>query len=236
MGFYFDTVVTIVLYGAPEGLLDEIWADCARYEQLLSKTIQGSDVDRINHAGGQPVQVDHETWEILRRAVEVSDSSGHDFSVTIAPLTALWDFTDGTNRMPTDEERLAALPLVNDDLLVLGENDTVTLPEGMEVDLGGIAKGYIADQIARSISEGMSTRSALSRMPLRSVSASVIPRAVITIPSLSYRSRISRLSPAASMSATLSSTVSGITTFSIPKPASHPIPISHRPPSFPKAP
>ena len=41
--------------------------------------------------------------------------------------------------MPTDEERLAALPLVNDDLLVLGENDTVTLPEGMEVDLGGIA-------------------------------------------------------------------------------------------------
>ncbi|MBQ9288797.1 MAG: FAD:protein FMN transferase [Clostridia bacterium] len=151
VGFYFDTVVTIVLYGAPEGLLDEIWADCARYEQLLSKTIQGSDVDRINHAGGQPVQVDHETWEILRRAVEVSDSSGHDFSVTIAPLTALWDFTDGTNRMPTDEERLAALPLVNDDLLVLGENDTVTLPEGMEVDLGGIAKGYIADQIAAAI-------------------------------------------------------------------------------------
>ena len=151
VGFYFDTVFTIVLYGAPEGLLDEIWADCARYEQLLSKTIQGSDVDRINHAGGQPVQVDHETWEILRRAVEVSDSSGHDFSVTIAPLTALWDFTDGTNRMPTDEERLAALPLVNDDLLVLGENDTVTLPEGMEVDLGGIAKGYIADQIAAAI-------------------------------------------------------------------------------------
>ena len=151
VGFYFDTVVTIVLYGAPEGLLDEIWADCARYEQLLSKTIQGSDVDRINHAGGQPVQVDHETWEILRRAIEVSDSSGHAFSVTIAPLTALWDFTGGTNRMPTDEERLAALPLVNDDLMILGENDTVTLPEGMEVDLGGIAKGYIADQIAEAI-------------------------------------------------------------------------------------
>lgn len=151
VGFYFDTVVTIVLYGAPEGLLDEIWADCARYEQLLSKTIQGSDVDRINHAGGQPVQVDHETWEILRRAIEVSDSSGHAFSVTIAPLTALWDFTDGTNRMPTDEERIAALPLVNDDLMILGENDTVTLPEGMEVDLGGIAKGYIADQIAAAI-------------------------------------------------------------------------------------
>ena len=151
VGFYFDTVVTVVLYGAPEGLLDEIWADCARYEQLLSKTIAGSDVDRINKAGGKPVTVDPETWEILRRAKEVSDSSGHAFSVTIAPLTALWDFTGGTNRMPTDEERLAALPLVNDDLLELGDSYTVTLPEGMEVDLGGIAKGYIADQIAASI-------------------------------------------------------------------------------------
>ena len=151
VGYYFDTVVTIVLYGAPEGLLDEIWADCARYEHLLSKTIQGSDVDRLNHAGGQTIQVDPETWEILRRAKEVSDSSGHAFSVTIAPLTELWDFTGGTNRMPSDEERIARLPLVNDDLMVLGENCTVTMPEGMKVDLGGIAKGYIADQIAASI-------------------------------------------------------------------------------------
>ncbi len=151
VGFYFDTVVTVVLYGAPEGLLDEIWAECSHYENLLSKTIPGSDVDRINHADGQAVTVDPETWEILRRAKEVSDSSAHTFSVTIAPLTAMWDFTNGTNRMPTDEERLAALPLVNDDLMVLGEGYTVTLPKGMEVDLGGIAKGYIADQIAASI-------------------------------------------------------------------------------------
>ena len=50
--------------------------------------------------------------------------------------------------MPTDEERLAALPLVDDEQLMLGENNTVTLPAGMQIDLGGIAKGYIADQVA----------------------------------------------------------------------------------------
>ena len=153
VGFYFDTVVTLVLYGAPDGLIDEIWAMCARYEQLLSKTVEGSDVDRINRAGGETVTVDPETWEILKRAKEVSDSSDHAFSVTIAPLTALWDFTGGTNRMPTEEERLAALPLVNDDLLDLGEDFTVTLPEGMEIDLGGIAKGYIADQVAALVGD-----------------------------------------------------------------------------------
>ena len=52
VGFYFDTVVSLTLWGAPEGLVDEVWAECARYENLLSKTIPGSDVSRINGAMG----------------------------------------------------------------------------------------------------------------------------------------------------------------------------------------
>lgn len=151
VGFYFDTVVTVTLYGGEESLLDEIWAECARYENLLSKTIAGSDVDRINKAGGEPVQVDPETWAILQRAREISRTTGGAFAVTIAPMTAMWDFTGGTNRMPTEEQRLAALPLVNDEAIILGENNTVTLPAGMEIDLGGIAKGYIADQVAKMV-------------------------------------------------------------------------------------
>lgn len=147
-GLYFDTAVTVTLYEPEDGLLDDIWAACARYEQLLSKTIAGSDVDRINRAGGERVQVDPETWDILQRAREISRASGGAFSVSIAPLTALWDFTGGTERVPTEEERLKALPLVNDAAIVLGEDCTVTLPAGMSIDLGGIAKGYIADQIA----------------------------------------------------------------------------------------
>lgn len=151
VGFYFDTVVTLTLYGAPEGLMEELWQTCGRYEQLLSRTVEGSDVHRINHAGGQTVTVDAETWAILARAKELSKKSGGAFSVTIAPMSTQWDFTGGTQKMPTEEERLAAIPLVNDELLVLGENNTVTLPAGMSIDLGGIAKGYIADQIAEMI-------------------------------------------------------------------------------------
>ncbi len=154
VGFYFDTVVYLTLWGAPEGLVDEVWAECARYEQLLSKTISTSDVSRINAAKGQPVAVDPETWEILRRAKEISKLTGGAFSVTIAPVTALWTFTGTvTNVIPTDETRLAALSLVDDQKIVLGENNTVTLPAGMQIDLGGIAKGYIADQVAKLIEE-----------------------------------------------------------------------------------
>lgn len=151
VGFYFDTVVTVTLYGAQEGLMEQIWTACERYENLLSKTMEGSDVQRINASHGKPVTVDPETWAILKRAKEIHELTGGAFSVTIAPLSAQWDFTMGTNRMPTDEERLAALPLVDDARLELGENGTVTLPEGMEIDLGGIAKGYIADQVAELI-------------------------------------------------------------------------------------
>jgi len=147
-GWYFDTLVTVTLYGADDGAMDAVWAACERYENLLSKTIAGSDVSRVNGAAGQSVTVDPETWEILRRAKEISRLTGGAFSVTIAPLSGLWDFTRGTNRMPTEAERLAALPLVDDSAIVLGENNTVTLPAGMQVDLGGIAKGYIADKVA----------------------------------------------------------------------------------------
>ena len=152
VGFYFDTVVTITLWGAPEGLMDEIWDACARYEQLLSRTIAQSDVSRINNAGGKPVRVDPETWEILRQAKEISALTGGAFSVTIAPVTSLWTFTGTeTNVIPTDEKRLSMLHLVDDQQIALGDEGTVTLPAGMQIDLGGIAKGYIADKVAELI-------------------------------------------------------------------------------------
>ena len=154
VGFYFDTVVNLTLWGAPEGLVDEIWAECARYENLLSKTISTSDVSRINAAAGKSVTVDPETWEILRRAKEISALTEGAFSVTIAPVTALWTFTDTVaNQVPTDETRLATLPLVDDQKIGLGDGYTVTLPAGMQIDLGGIAKGYIADKVAQIVRE-----------------------------------------------------------------------------------
>ena len=147
-GWYFDTLVTMTLYRADANALNDALAACARYEQMLSKTIEGSDVWRINHANGQTVTVSPETWEILRRAKEISAATGGAFSITIAPISAMWDFTGGTKRMPTDAERTAALPLVDDSAIVLGEGYTVTVPAGVQIDLGGIAKGYIADQLA----------------------------------------------------------------------------------------
>lgn len=154
-------MVSISLYDADESLLGEVWEMCARYEALLSKTVEGSDVYRINHAEGLPVKVDHETWLILSRAKQINEQSGGKFAVTIAPVVSLWDFTGGFERMPTEKELARTLPLVNDSLLQLGEDDMVTLPAGMSIDLGGIAKGYIADKVAELV-RGRTTGSAMS--------------------------------------------------------------------------
>ena len=140
--------------------MTELQNACVRYEQLLSRTIPESDVGRINAAEGQTVTVDAETADILRRALEISDMTDHAFSVTIAPLTTLWDFSGGTERVPTEEERLAALPLVDDSRLKV-EGNEVTLPAGMMIDLGGIAKGYIADELAK-MCEGRCTGALLN--------------------------------------------------------------------------
>ena len=74
--------------------------------------------------------------------------SGGAFCITLEPVLALWDFHDSASPKPTDEQLAEALQLVDDDRLVLSGDRMVTLPAGMAIDLGGIAKGYIADKIA----------------------------------------------------------------------------------------
>ena len=66
VGFYLDTVITLTAYAEDSQVLKDALTECGRYEQLLSRTVEGSDVWRINHAGGEPVEVSDDTAEILR--------------------------------------------------------------------------------------------------------------------------------------------------------------------------
>lgn len=149
-GLYYDTVISIDIYGAPkdsETICAECERMCERYEALFDKNMPGSDIYRINHSDGAPVKVDHDTAVLISKALEYSKLSDGLFDVSIAPVSALWDFHDDP-RIPSDEEIAAALPLV-DHTKVLTDltNDTVTVGDSMSLDLGGAAKGYIADRI-----------------------------------------------------------------------------------------
>ncbi len=146
VGFYLDTVVMLTAYVDDAQVLNDALEECGRYEKLLSRTIEGSDVWRLNHAGGRPVTVSSDTLEILDCARRVSALSGGAFDATIAPVSTLWDFTSGAAVLP-DADALAEAAARVDYTRVEIAGDEVTLPEDMMLDLGGIAKGYIADAI-----------------------------------------------------------------------------------------
>ena len=150
-GIACDTVVTITAY-APQETVDGTLIICADYEALLSKTVEGSDVWNLNHAEGNPVEVHPETAELLRLAIEIGEASDGAFDVTIAPVSALWVFTADEPVLPDQEALRAAAALVDYRNVVIDGN-TVTLQNGAEIDLGGIAKGYIADRVAEYLRE-----------------------------------------------------------------------------------
>ncbi len=141
-----DTVVTITAY-APQTVVNDAERVAADYEKLFSKTVEGSDVWKLNHANGEPVEVDAETAALLRLAVEIGEASGGAFDVTIAPASALWDFQSETPALP-DPDALAAAARLVDYRNIRIDGETVTLQNGAQIDLGGVAKGYIADRIA----------------------------------------------------------------------------------------
>jgi Membrane-associated lipoprotein involved in thiamine biosynthesis len=152
IGFYLDTVINLTAYVTDGQILKDAMAECGRYERMLSRTMEDSDVWRINHAGGGPVEVSDDTAAILRCAREISEKSGGAFDVTIAPVSTLWHFNDENPSLPDADELARTAELVDYTKLELNGN-TVTLPEGMMIDLGGIAKGYIADRIRDYLAE-----------------------------------------------------------------------------------
>ena len=167
-GFYMDTVCKITVYsmdGAGDMsaeeqekeallLITDAFKLCDTYEKRLSKTVEGSDVYRINHAAGRPTTVDPTTVEVIQKGVEYGELSGGDFDITIGQVTDLWDFHqqdedgDKTGSLP-DEEAVKEAVGHTDYRQIVIDGNTVSLKDPRaEIDLGGIAKGYIADRVA----------------------------------------------------------------------------------------
>lgn len=157
-GFYFDTYNTISS-PADRNVLQEAMDQCRMYNDLLSKTVPGSDVWKINHGEGKPVRVSRHTIRILELALEMNRVSGGAFNIAVGPAAALWHFTDGTAILPDPEELAQAIARADCSEIRI-EGDTVTVPAEVQIDLGGIAKGYIADRIADHLRE-KGVRSAL---------------------------------------------------------------------------
>lgn len=145
-GFYFDTVISITIYDSnDQTLLEQCFTHCEELENLLSRTIPTSDISRINAADGAPVVVSDTTIELLKQGIYYGQLTDGAFDITIAPLSDVWNFKENMGELPSDDTITEALSHVSYKTIQIDGN-TVTLTDPQAaIDLGGIAKGYIAD-------------------------------------------------------------------------------------------
>ena len=150
-----DTYMTFKAYGeGADEALSAVSDEAIALDRLLSATDEGSEIWAINHSSGEPVSVSPVTMEALSSALILSKKLGGALALSLYPVTLAWGFTTGENRVPTDEEISALLPLVNDGMITLDDKRlAVFVDEGMMLDLGAFAKGFAGDRAVDILKE-----------------------------------------------------------------------------------
>jgi thiamine biosynthesis lipoprotein len=144
------TVIDLIIYGTgSEQDLDDAYRLIQSYEDKLTVNRPQSELMTLrDNAGRHAVQFSNATYTLVKKAVQESQQH-YGFDTAIGPLVKLWHIGFADARVPTDAEIQQRKNLISPDQIVLDDHEfAVYLPEkGMEIDLGGIAKGYIADRI-----------------------------------------------------------------------------------------
>ena len=147
-------VYAIEAYGPDAAALPRIVEDAFdevdRIDRLMSHYKPDSPLSRINReAAGRPVKVEPELFDFIADAMRYNRESGGAFDITVGPLMKAWGFFRGDGRKPSDAELAAARRHVGAAHVVLNHADrTIAFDQpGVELDLGGIAKGYAVDRV-----------------------------------------------------------------------------------------
>lgn len=159
-GFYFDTVIQITLYDTEDtSILDGCFELAETYEQLFSATVEGSDVWNINHSGGKDIIVSEETISILETSINYAVMTNGALDPTIRPVSELWPFgSEDKPHVPAEADIKEALSHVSYQNIQMRCADTPEITQSghstvslgdadASIDLGAVAKGYIADQM-----------------------------------------------------------------------------------------
>lgn len=159
-GFYFDTIITITLYGTSnEKYINDCFSLADDYEHKFSNTIADSEISRINNASGDYVSVSNETIELLTAAMQYGEISEGKFDISIGHLSDLWKFSEiaknsaneeneaDASVIPDDSEIQEQISHVDYHCIEMDGNRVRLADPDSKLDVGGIAKGYIADKM-----------------------------------------------------------------------------------------
>ena len=152
-----NTAVTVTIYDSQDrNLLTECMNLCDKYEKIFSRTASDSELYKLNHKQLTPVKGTEDTYqvsdslaELIQKGLYYSDLSDGAFDIAIEPLTSLWDFTAEDPQVPEDSLIQAALPKCDYHNISVDrvKNEITLKTDDTAIELGAIAKGYIADRL-----------------------------------------------------------------------------------------
>lgn len=156
--YIFDTIVQVKVYDSR--ITDRHFAEIEDLLQTIdaemSRTNDKSELDKVNNnAGIKPVQVSEQTFYVIQKAYDYSVRTEGRFNLAIGPLVSLWNIGNEDAHVPDQAEISNLLPLSRYDLVELNPDthEVYLKKKGMVMDLGGIAKGYSADVIAKYLTD-----------------------------------------------------------------------------------
>ena len=156
--FAMDTAMDFTVYG-DAALLDEAETLIGSLEEQVSVTDEHSDIYAIDHTGSGSLSGN--AAELMEQALELCRRTGGALDISVYPIVRAWGFTTGSYQIPDEETIQSLLPLVDyTQIQYDAAPGVVTLPEGMEIDLGNVAKGY-AGQLAAQMLRNSGVESAL---------------------------------------------------------------------------
>ncbi len=162
--YFFDVPCKLTIYETKDGsrdaaeIFEDAWDLCNELEKTLSRTIDSSDVGRLNSAGGNWIELSDTTIEVLERSIYYGELSGGAFDVSIGGVSILWDFYDEDPELPDQSVLSEAVSHVDYRNIEIDGNMVRLLDPAAQIDLGGIAKGYIADRLTSYLeSEGVTS-------------------------------------------------------------------------------
>lgn len=164
--FLLDTICTITVDGMKKDEAEQVIArafeTCRDYENMLSKTVEGSDIYKLNHAGGKAVTVQDETLALLKKGIAYGRLSEGRFDITIGAVSELWGFSGENPKVPDAEQLKEAVSTVDYRQIEIEGNEVSLKKAKAQVDLGGIAKGYIADRLVEQMKREGAERAIIS--------------------------------------------------------------------------
>ncbi len=149
MGCKFDLTVVANNQAQADDYINTAIKEIKRIESIISSWSTSSETYLINsNAGIKPVKVSLELFELIKRAIKISDLTQGAFDISFASMDKIWKFDGSMTKMPTQEEISNSVKFINYKDIILNPSDTTVFlrRKGMKIGFGAIGKGYAADR------------------------------------------------------------------------------------------